>query len=198
MVHLGHPLPTWTRLAWPFAIVAPLLAAVLAGIAWIPSWSDPVKVFTVSLSLAGVTAAIAYAFARIRSVSRSLSRGTVASLLVSLGLLLLSVAVTCLGQVQIFPPSYAYTIDAGGHRAYVYNTGFLEREVTVRVQMGPFPVHAPLLNAPHCANLDVELDADGRTLHVCGRRCDLHTRRCDVDAKRDPGGQIRPSSHEPI
>jgi hypothetical protein len=188
MTELRQPFFAGTRLAWTAAIVAPLVAAVLAAVPWIPSWSGPVKVFSVLLALAGVTAALCYAFIRIRSVSGVLSRATVTGLLGPLGLLLLSAAMTCLGQFELFPPSYAFMIEASGARVYVYDTGFLDPEVTVRVQRGPLPIHAPLFNFRRCASMDVKLDPDGHTLHVCGQRCDLRTRRCNANQPPDPDG----------
>jgi hypothetical protein len=96
----------------------------------------------------------------------------------------LSLALVCLSPIEIFPPEYAYSIDTNGARAYVYNKGLLEHEVAVLVQLGPFPIHVPLSDAPRCNSLDVELDSDGYTLLICGRRCDIRTRQCEVSEAR--------------
>ena len=135
--------------------------------------------FALALALSGVAAALAYALARLRSTPRTFNRRLVVAVLVSNGLLLLSVTVAFLGQLEIFPPHFKFMITAHGTRAYVYDVGFLDQETMVRVRRGSFPTHAPLVRVRGCSPRQVALDPDGYTLRVCRRRCDLRSLHCD-------------------
>jgi hypothetical protein len=160
------------------AVLAPLAAAWLTALPWVPSWKSRMVLASILLALAGLAGAIAQLRATLRPEPER-RPGYVAHVLG--GMLLVAAAgfVALAGQVQLFPVRFVRAIPYATGTAYVYDASWKESAVEIRVGRGAWPLTDELLPARPCVPRDVTLEPDGRTLRVCQQRCDLRTLRCD-------------------